>query len=115
MVSNSQVLTELEYRVVCKYCELEGKTVPSREDISLIRRDRDPVGFMTEVKVDGDVDFRWSSRVYERLPSARVGAAEELVGFLMFFDPDTTVSIEGFAYGEVWPISESPIEFVSAS
>jgi hypothetical protein len=105
------VLTELEYRVVRKYCDLEGRAVPSREEISLVRRDRNSVGFMTEIRIGGGVDLQWSSRVYDRLPSARVGAAGELVGFLMFFDPDRTISIEGFVYGETWPESEHPIEF----
>jgi len=107
------VLTELEYRVVCKYCELEGKAVPSREDIAVVSRHRSPVGFMTDVRIEGGADIQWTSRVHDRLPSARLGAAGNLVGFLMYFGPDRTIAIEGFAYGDAWPASENPIEFVA--
>ena len=67
---------------------------------------------MTDVRIEGGADLQWTSRVYDRLPSARVGAAGNRVGFLMYFGPNRTISIEGFAYDEAWPASENAIEFV---
>jgi hypothetical protein len=106
-------VTDLEYAILQKYCEQEGKLVPSREVIKVIGRDRNPVGFMTEVTVTSEAfDWGWTDRVYQHIPDAIPHGAEDSLGFLLFFEGKATMAIEGYVNGEDWPDPEFPVTFM---
>lgn len=107
------MITDLEYAILRKYCEQEGKPLPSREAINVISRDRNPVGFLTQITVTSEAfDWEWSNRVYRYIPEALPNGSEDSLGFLLFFEDQAIVSIEGYVNGEEWPEPEFPITFV---
>lgn len=107
------ICTDLEFLVIERFCRQEGRCVPALEDIQVIERDRSVVGFMTDVQIRDLPDgWAWSQRVYDRVPNAIVGGAA--LGFVIFFESDSQLAIEGFVYGETWPESEQPIRFLQS-
>ncbi|MEP7455699.1 hypothetical protein [Phyllobacterium sp. SB3] len=108
------MITDLEYAILRKYCEQEGKRLPLPDTIKVISRDRNPVGFITTIMVaNAAVDWDWNERVYQHIPEALPLGSDDTLGFLLCFEGKATVSIEGYVNGEDWPDPEFPIEFTS--
>lgn len=108
-------ITELEYRILRKFCELTEQTLPEAEAIRIIERNRNPVGFMTEVTIDDPAKkLFYDERVFQNMPDASVGWfgwSKNVVGFLLFFDDGRLGAIEGYIALEEWPKNESKIKF----
>jgi len=108
-----ETCTDLELLVIERFCRQEGRSVPSLNDIRVIERDRSAVGFMTDIQIrDLPARWKWSRRAYDSIPGAIVGGVA--VGFVIFFENESQLAIEGFTYGETWPESEYPILFLDA-
>jgi len=106
-------LTSLEYAVVSKFCEQQGLDIPDTREFTVGFRDRNPVGFMTEVS--SVKRLAYNRRVYEEIPSAISLAVGTQIGFVLIFEDGLLDSIEGYSYGEAWPEPEWPVRFLEAS
>lgn len=103
-------ITSLEFLVLQQFCRQENRSAPDAENVAVIDRRRSAVGFMTDISmIEMPSNWHWPERVYNRIPDAIVGGS--VVGFLLFFEQQPHVTIEGYVYGNQWPEIEAPIQF----
>lgn len=102
-------LTSLEYAVISKFCKQQGSDVPDADNFTVNWRDRNPVGFMTEVSCVKPLSY--SRRAYEDIPNA-ISLHGTQIGFVLFFEQGLLDAIEGFSYGEACPEPDWPVKFI---
>lgn len=105
-------LTPLERMFVEEFCRFEGLDSRGLDEVRIIERNRNPVGFMTEMDPESVPDIlKWSAGVFNTPRVAVVGPGQSLCGSLLFFNKTTGLldAIEGFVYEDNWPEPESPI------
>jgi hypothetical protein len=109
-------LTPLERLFVdefCRFAKLENAVVGTLRASS---RSQSPIGFLTTIdKATVPSELKWSVRVFATSRVALVGPAQEKCSSLLFFDSETGVleAIEGFAFGDTWPLIEEPSHWSS--
>ena len=106
-------LTSLEHAVVSKFCGQQGLDVPNPHEFAVTFRDRNPVGFMTEISCVKPLSY--SRRAYEQIPDAVSLAVGTEIGFVLFFKDGLLNAIEGYSHGEEWPEPEWPVRFREGS
>lgn len=106
------MLTPLEFFFVEEFCRIVGISAEHIDQLRVLGRHRNPVGFMTEIDHDTvPQQLRWSGGVFDTLRVAVVGPEGATCGSLLFFDKTSGLldQIEGYVYGEKWPETESPV------
>ena len=104
-------LTPLERMFVEEFCRFAGIAPQCIDEVRVLDRNRNPVGFITEVDRNTvPAELRWGGGVFSTPRVAVVGPTAATCGSLIFFDRQTGVldAIEGFCDGSAWPVPEEP-------
>ena len=104
-------LTPLERMFVEEFCRFLGVPANHIDQLKVLERNRNPVGFMTEIDHRSvPAELCWGVNVFDTPRVAIVGPLGDMCGSLLFFDQQSGVldAIEGFVYGEAWPEVEHP-------